>query len=442
MKKFFSILVGKICVVILDKLGRGSSFPGDICYKLNKNILSDFVLPDKVICVTGSSGKGSTSKMISEVFKEFDYRVCYNDKGSNERSAIISTLLKYSDIRGKIRSDVCVFEMDERYAKYVFPYIKPSYVVITNITRDQPPRQGHFDIVFNDIKRALSDNVTLVINGDDPYLKKFNIDNKFKTIYYGCSRLKYSYDENKFSNLNITRCPKCNEPLKYNYYNIEWLGDYYCSCCDFKRPLIDYEISSFYYEKSILCINGKYNIYVNNDMLFNLYNVVSAFACLGCFDLDKKRVCEFISLMEKDKKIYNKYKYNDRDVYVLNNKNENSTTFNQSMLYVSNDKGLKTVVIGWWQISRRYDFDDLSWLYDIDFNLLNNVDKFIVCGPQRYDIAVCLKYNGFDSGKIIICYDMESSKDEIVNSVGNIYAIVNFDYVKPFNKVMEELRWR
>ncbi len=437
--KFISILIGKICVFILEKIGRGSSMPGDISYKLNKNILKCFKLPDKVIAVTGSSGKGSSTKVINEVFKNFGYKTCYNDKGSNERSAIISTLLKHSNLKGEIKSDVCIFEMDERYAKYVFPYIKPNYVVITNITRDQVPRQGHFDIVYNEILSSLSSDITLVINGDDPYLQKFNLEDKFNIIYFGTNKLKYSYKKNKFNNLNITRCLKCNSKLEYNYYNVEYLGDYYCPKCDFKRPNITYEISNFNYKDNILTINNKYNIYVNNDMLFNLYNIAGAFAVLSEFNLDKEMISFYISKIEKDKKIYNKYKYNNRNVYVLNNKNENSTTFNQSMLYASNDKELKTIVIGWYQISRRYDFDDLSWIYDIDFNLLNNVDKFIVCGPQRYDIAVALKYNGFDEKKIVICEDMYSTKNDIKKSKGNIYAILNFDYIKPFNKVMEEL---
>ena len=32
------------------------------------------------------------------------------------------------------------------------------------------------------------------------------------------------------------------------------------------------------------------------------------------------------------------------------------------------------------------------------------------------------------------------AKEEIKQSNGTIYAILNFDYVKPFNEVMEELK--
>ena len=43
MKKFFSILVGKLTYLIAGKIfKRGSSLPGVIALKLNKNILYDF----------------------------------------------------------------------------------------------------------------------------------------------------------------------------------------------------------------------------------------------------------------------------------------------------------------------------------------------------------------------------------------------------------------
>lgn len=435
MKKTISIIIGKTILFICKLLGRGSSFPGSITYKINKNILNDFTLP-KTIAVTGSSGKGSTSKVITEVLRKQNYTVAYNDKGSNERSAIISTLLENSNLKGKIKTDICVFEMDERYAKYVFPYIKPEYVVITNITRDQPPRQQHFDFVFEEIYKSLDKETTLITNADDPYLQKFNLDNKFKVIYYGINKQKNSYKKNKFNSLNISRCLKCNSKLEYDYYHIEHLGDYHCSKCKFKRPIPKYEITNI--KNNIITINDKYNIETNNDVLFNYYNLLAAFTTLSENNIDKDKASEIISKINKDKKIFNKLNINNRNIYILNNKNENATTFNQSVLYASNDKNLKTLVIGWWQISRRYDFDDLSWLYDIDFEIIDNIDKIIVAGPQRYDIAVRLKYANIDEKKIKIYKDLYEAKNEIKNTKSDIYAILNFDYIKPFHEIMEE----
>lgn len=435
--KIISIFLGKIVLILCKKLGRGSAFPGTFVYKINKKILSQFKKPKTVIAVTGSSGKGSTTRLIADVYKQLGYKVEYNDKGSNERSAIITTLLENSTLTGKSKVDVAIFEMDERYVKYVFPYFSPNYVVINNITRDQPPRQRHFDFVLSEIEKGLNKDMHLIINADDPYLQKLNINNNYNITYFGIDKLKNSYVKNKFPALNISRCLKCHNSLNYNYYHIEYLGDYYCPKCDFKRPNAEYKITEFKGKK--ITINNKYNITINNDMLFNLYNSLGAFTTLALQNIPLDKASEIISKINEDTKIYNSFKYLDRNVYVLNNKNENATTFNQSVLYTSNDKKLKTIVIGWWQISRRYDFDDLSWLYDIEFELLNN-DKtyeFIVCGPQRYDIAVRLKYANVNTKKIKIYNDLYEAKNEIKKSKGSIYAILNFDYLKPFNDIMK-----
>ena len=114
------------------------------------------------------------------------------------------------------------------------------------------------------------------------------------------------------------------------------------------------------------------------------------------------------------------------------------------MLYTYNNEKEKTIVIGWEEISRRYLWDELSWLYDVEFELFNkqNINSFVVCGPQRFDIAVRLKYAGINEKKIKIHKDLYEAKEDIKNSSGDIYAVLNFDYVNDFNRVMEEIKWK
>ena len=71
--------------------------------------------------------------------------------------------------------------------------------------------------------------------------------------------------------------------------------------------------------------------------------------------------------------------------------------FNESVLFTSNKKVPKTIVIGWKEISRRYEFNDLSWLYDIKFELLNDeyTDKVICVGRDKYQIAERLINSNF-----------------------------------------------
>lgn len=435
--KTLSIIIGKIMVLIGRIMHRGSVLPGYYSLKIDKHLLEKIKLPKNIIAVTGSNGKGSTSSLIVHILRSNGYKVTYNNKGSNLTNGITSSILEDISLSGKLKSDFLVMEVDERYTKYVFQKIKPKYVVITNICRDQPPRQGHFDIVASDIKLALKKNMTLILNGDDPYLRQFT----GKTIYYGINKNKYSYTKNMFMNLNLNYCPNCHTKLEYNYYNFETNGDYYCPKCNFKRPNIAYSVTNINYQNNRITINNTYKIDMGHNILFSIYNTLAAFTLASTLKLDINKTIQAINNMKKDTKIYHTYEYHKRLVTVLNNKNENNSTFNQSLLYINRFHDEKVVVIGWKEISRRYNFDDLSWLYDIDFEILKkqNINKIVCVGIHRYDIATRLKLANLDEKKIITFKDLEEATNYIKEKTkGNIYGILNFDYVKPFNALMEE----
>ncbi len=438
MKKT-AITIGKSLQKIGDKMGRGSIMPGTVALKVDPNLWKKITLPKTIICVTGSSGKGSVTSMITDVLRNMGKTVIYNDKGSNLPEAILTSILEKCSLNGKTKEDVLVCEIDERYTKYLFPIIHPNYVVITNLTRDQPPRQGHFDFVYNEIKKAITDDMHLILNADDPYLYKFTFDHKGKVTYYGMKKNGYSYKKSLFQNLNLSYCPKCHTKLKYSYYQFENIGNFKCPNCDFERKKPNYEITKLDYLNCNCEINDTYQIHFPFGILYCAYNTLAAFTLLSELNLDKEEIKNQISKLSKNKKIYDKYPFQGHDVYVLNNKNENSSTFNQSLLFVKEHEEDKDIVIGWKEISRRYSFDDLSWLYDIDFELLNekNIHNIYCVGPNRYDIATRLKYAGINEKNILIYQTLEEATAKMKkNTKYNIYAILNFDYVEPFNKLM------
>lgn len=433
--KYISILFGKLAIILTKLLNKkGTNLPGVVSKKINKNILSKFNIKGTVIAVTGSSGKGSITSLISNTLIKLNEDVIHNTYGSNLDTGIISLFLKHCDLKGNINSKYIVLEVDERYTKYIFKDTKPKYVLINNLSRDQPPRNIHYDFVFDAINKNITKDMHLIINKDDPYLRKFITNNK--VTYYGIEDTKYSYKESLFKNLNITRCPLCNSKLNYKQYFFETLGNYSCTKCNFKRGDVEYKLTDLNFDNLTMIINNKYKVNFGFDMLFSVYNVLGAYTLLSQLNIKKSEIANTISSLETNKKIFNKYKFNNRSVFVLNNKNENATTFNQSMLYINRDNNLKTIVIGWKEISRRYKYDDISWLYDIDFNLMNNIDKVICVGVHKYTIANRIKYAGIDEDKILVFDTLNDSYSAIKDSNGNIYAVVNFDYVEPFNALI------
>jgi len=432
------LIICKFISYILKLFNRGSNLPGALALKLNKNITKYFKMPDIVVAVTGSAGKGSTSLIVADTLRSNNKKVVHNKFGSNMLPGVLTLLINSCNLNGKIKADALVVEVDERYTKVVFDMIKPNYVVVTNICRDQPPRHGHFDLVFDKIKEALNPSMHLVLNADDPYLQKFNLDNSYDVTYYGITKNKYSYKNNKFNNINMYYCPICNTKLNYNYYHIESLGDYYCNNCEFKRPNINY-LSKIDLDNKYMIINDN-KVSIAFNVLYYAYNILAAYTVCSLIGMNEKDISNHISSMENNTKLNDLYKYKDNNVYVMNNKAENSTTFNESVLYVSNHKVKRTIVIGWKEISRRYEFNDMSWLYDIEFELLNDkyTEKVICVGRDKYDIATRIKYAGFNNKKIKTYDTLKDAEKEIKSSNTDIFAIVNFDYVIPFNELMKE----
>lgn len=429
--KVFAILTGKIIYFFLSKLNKGTTITGSVALKIDKNLLRKFVMPKTVIAVTGSSGKGTTSALITKALRSAKKSVAYNDFGSNLRLGITSMLIINSKLSGKIKKDFLVVEIDERYVKEMFHYLNPNYVVITNITRDQPPRNGHFDIVIEEIKKGLS-NEHLILNADDPLMHYFNNDNP---TYYSINENDDCTKDMSPGSLNIVYCPKCHSKLKYNYYHLESYGDYYCEKCSFKRPEALYKFNYNINEGTIF--NGKDKIKLDTNVLYDAFNKASAYTLLSLLDINFEKALDALNQVKFNE---NFYKVNDRDVYVFSCKNENNTSFNHPIKFVNRFSESKVIIIGWKEISRRYAHNDLSWLYDIDFDSLNNgnVERLLCVGPNKFDIATRMKIAGFDTS-IISTFDyLEAATRYAKNKTsGNIFGILNFDYVDDFNKLMK-----
>ena len=102
------LIICKFIGWVLEKMGKGSTFPGRLAYKLNKNILNYFKVPDLVIAVTGSAGKGNTSGMIADLLENNNKKVVHNKSGSNMLPGILSLLIKKSDLKGTISEKIII----------------------------------------------------------------------------------------------------------------------------------------------------------------------------------------------------------------------------------------------------------------------------------------------------------------------------------------------
>jgi len=125
---------------------------------------------------------------------------------------------------------------------------------------------------------------------------------------------------------------------------------------------------------------------------------------------------------------------------MLETKNENNLSYYQSCEYIKEQKGLKTVILGFENVSRRYKENDLSWLYDVDFELLNdsNIDKIFCIGRFRYDVKTRLEYAGIPDDKLVLVDDLNNLLNLVKEkSTGNIYTMVCFDMTAIIKNMIE-----
>ena len=436
-----TIVITKILRAILKLIGRGSSMPGKIALKLCPDILSKIRMPKYVIAVTGSNGKTSTVEMIYQVLIRAGFSVAYNSEGSNQIDGVVTLVLNNVDIKGVFNKDILLLESDERYAQYTFKYFRPTHYVVTNLYRDQMTRNGNPDYVLGEIRKSIYPESNLILNADDPEIASLP-SAKNKCYYFGINDNEYTKKKNNYLYDDGYYCPKCKAKLKYTYHQFAHVGKYSCTKCDFKRVNPDYYVSDIDLNKGKIVVNKKYEIKLAASSLHNVYNVLAAYSVSNLIGVDPSIICDVLSdYLIKNGRI-KRFALGNKEGTLLISKHENSVSYNQNIEYVINQKKNITVFLMVDAISRKYFTSETSWLWDINFSLLNNknVKKIIVTGIYASDIGERLSYTDINFKRVYVNKNIDEAiaycKDK---AEGYIYVLTCFSDEKKFTSEVDKL---
>lgn len=435
---FFTILVCKILRFIGKLIGRGSSMPGQIALKLSPNILSKVKLPDKVIAVTGSNGKTSTVEMIAYILEKEGKKVIWNREGSNQIEGVTTLILSNCTLGGKLKGDVLLLESDERYSKFTFSHFSPTHYVITNLYRDQLTRNGHPEWVFDAIAPSVTEKSTLILNADDPLVSLFGKDRE-NVVWFGMDKQDFSFTENNSVYDDGAFCPCCKKPMKYNFRHYNHIGDYFCENCGHKKHTTDFTITSADLENGVVTINGKEKITLAFKSIYNVYNILACFAVCSLVGIDEGKIAAAVSdYVLKNGRVV-QYKLGNSSGTFLVSKHENSISYDQSIRYIIGQNQPCGVIIIVDAVSRRYSTGEISWLWDIDFELLNApcVEKIYLLGAHCEDLKTRFSFTEIPAEKLYTNPDIEAAIEEIkTENREKLYTVTCFsDKAKFLSKV-------
>ncbi|MGN0443601.1 MAG: MurT ligase domain-containing protein [Acutalibacteraceae bacterium] len=439
MKKFIAIAVCKILRFIGSFIGKGSSLPGEIALKICPDILKRVTLPKEIIAVTGSNGKTSTVEMIAHVLASSGKDVVYNKEGSNQIEGVTTLILTNSTLGGKFKKDAVIIESDERYSKYTFKYFSPTHYVITNLYRDQLTRNGHPQWVFNAVKESISDDCTLVLNADDPLVSLFG-KGRENVIWFGMDRQDFSTDTNTGMYDDGKYCPVCYAPMEYDYYHYNHIGAYRCEKCGYKKNDTAYTVTKTDLESGVITINEKDEIQLAFKSIYNVYNILACYAVCCLVGVDGETVSRSISnYFLKNGRVV-EYRLGEARGTLITSKHENSVSYDQSLRYSVQQKNPHAVIIIVDAVSRKYYTSETSWLWDINFGMLNteNTEHIYLLGKYANDLYVRFSYTDIDREKISLIENIPQGVETIKNAGhSELYTITCFSDKDKFLSLVE-----
>ena len=434
MKNFFIILIMKLFYIGLKIFRKnGGNLLGKIAYDWNRDLFKYFKVNCPVIAVTATNGKTMTNNAIGYTLKTAGKKVISNTEGNNMETGILSTLLKTCTLTGKIRADFLVFEVDEGYVPVVFKDFRLDTLVVLDFFRDQLDRNGEVESLILRINEFLKNyNNNLVLNNDDPNvarLGKANPDNK--NVYY------FSVDKYKFATKDIKEagegkfCPFCNTRIEYEYYQYSHIGKFKCPNCDYGNNKIyklatDIDLEN----RSFKIDNITYKIRFNS--IYNIYNFVAVISCVSLYNIDTKFIQEALS-----KFILNNGRLeevNIKGVPTIINLAKNPTGCNVSLRILNEDDEEKELLFV--LNDKLADGQDVSWIWDINFDTLNNVKRIVTSGTRAYDLAIRIKTSGFDETKIEPYLNLHEAVESLYKTNTKKYVIANYTSLQPTRKAL------
>ncbi|MCI5529685.1 MAG: MurT ligase domain-containing protein [Blautia sp.] len=420
------------------KMGRqGVTWAGKIALKISPHILEELSgqVREKIFVVCGTNGKTTTNNMLCAALEAEGKKVVCNHTGSNMLNGVVAAFVLASGLNGKLDADYACIEVDEASTRHVFPEIKPDYMVMTNLFRDQLDRYGEIDITMNILEEMIRKvpKMKVIVNGDDALSAYLAMDSGNPYVTYGISRPVMKNETNEIREGRF--CKRCGEKLSYSFYHYSQLGDYKCPKCGFARPDLDYDATDVKVDDQIsFCIEGKH-IVANYKGFYNVYNILAAYAGVRTAGFSGEHFGDMLKKFNPENGRMEQFRIKGTGVTL--NLAKNPAGFNQNISAVMQDKNPKDIIIA--INDNAQDGTDISWLWDVDFDRLKDesIKSITVSGIRCQDMRLRMKYVDIPS---FLEADVEKAiRNRVGDGVGNLYVLVNYTALFSTRNILKKL---
>jgi UDP-N-acetylmuramyl tripeptide synthase len=416
---------GRLARLALQVSGRGgTALPGLIALTIDPDFIaaSASELTHGVALVSGTNGKTTTARMLSDIVRAAGWAPIHNRSGSNLERGIAGALLAVSDWRARPRGDIGMFEVDEASLPRVLGSISPRVVLVTNLFRDQMDRYFELDQLarrIGDAIEKLDPRVTLVLNADDPIVAWLGQRHRGPVHYFGVDdpavggRVPQAISD-------ATRCPRCRAALHYERVVLAHEGDWSCPSCGLARP--DRDISATRVALTPVSSEIEVRTAVERAFgpvrvpiagLYNAYNALAALAVARALDIALPTAALAIANFRPAFGRLEQVAVNGRELRLILVKNPAGFNAAIGALLETGRRPRLLAALN----DRDADSRDVSWIWDADFeSLAPAIEHAVVTGIRSRDLANRLKYAGVPRDQIEVVDQWGSAIDRAVGS--------------------------
>ena len=406
-----AVAAGKATRAALQVLGRGATaLPGLVALKLDPDAIRGLTgsLAHGAVCVSGTNGKTTTARMLSDIVRVAGWGPVHNRAGSNLERGIAAALLADATWTGEPRADVGVFEIDEASVPRVLERLTPRVLVITNLFRDQLDRYFEIDALarrIGDAIAGLPEATTLVLNADDPIVAYLGERHRGPLLTFGVDDPAVGGTVPQAIS-DATRCPRCKKPLGYSRVILAHVGDWRCYYCGLERPQPGVSAAAVRLgpNDTRLRLGGLVasafdDVVVPLPGLYNAYNALAALAAARALDIALPTATRALAGFKPAFGRLEIVEAEGRRIRLMLVKNP--AGFNAAIgALLETDRHPR--ILGALN-DRDADSRDVSWIWDADFEALApRVAHATITGLRARDLALRLKYAGVPRERVAV----------------------------------------
>ena len=350
-------------------------YGGRVALRINPEMIEELAADKRAVLVTGTNGKSTTTKMVAAALGSAG-RVTGNLGGDNMQTGVTTALMTG---RG---AHLASLEVDEMNLPDIASRVRPEAIILLNLSRDQLDRVGEIGAVERRLRDAVNDNpqAVVVANCDDPLIVSAAWD--APKVVWVAAGAPWKDDAVAFPRTG-TLVLRDGE---------DWTVEDHP---DFHRPTPDWTIGEVE-ESGTFTLHGpgvEAPVTLGVPGRANRGNSAQAIAAAVAMGIPVSRAARAASTVSGVAGRYQTYELDGREANLLLAKNP--AGWQESQLAVPAETEQVVVAVN----GQRADGTDLSWLWDVDFGPLKNLNptKIIASGERAADLAVRLVFAGIDA---------------------------------------------